>query len=40
MSWTINDTAWALLLGIGVISTWCALRARSIQVRRKKEQGR
>lgn len=40
MTWTISDTAWALLLGICVISTWCALHARSIQVRRKKEQGR
>lgn len=40
MTWTISDTAWALLLGIGVISTWCALHARSIQLRLKKEQGR
>ncbi|MDU9393725.1 hypothetical protein [Pseudomonas sp. zfem002] len=39
MIWTITDTAGVLLLAMAIFSAWCAMRANSIQTRRKKEQG-
>lgn len=37
MTWTITDTAGVLLLAMAIVSAWCAMRANSIQTRRKKE---
>lgn len=39
MNWTIADTAGALLLAMTIASTWCAVRAKGIESRRKKENG-
>ncbi|WP_256583370.1 hypothetical protein [Pseudomonas sp. SWI44] len=39
MTWTIADTAGALLLAMAITSTWCVVRARAIAGRRNKENG-
>ncbi|HFQ8052856.1 TPA: hypothetical protein ACHTCR_004732 [Pseudomonas putida] len=39
MTWTIADTAGALLLAMTIASSWCVVRAKRIETRRKKEQG-
>lgn len=39
MTWTISDTAWALLLTIAVISTWCVIHGNTIANRLKKGEG-
>ncbi|WP_019097742.1 hypothetical protein [Pseudomonas putida] len=39
MTWTIADTAGALLLAMTIASTWCITRAKAIASRRKKENG-
>ena len=39
MNWTIADTAGALLLAMTIVSTWCVVRAKGIESRRKKENG-
>ncbi|WP_301178457.1 hypothetical protein [Pseudomonas putida] len=39
MNWTPLDSAQLLLLGMVVISAWCACRAAAISSRRKKENG-
>ncbi|CAB5622945.1 MULTISPECIES: hypothetical protein [Pseudomonas] len=39
MTWTISDTAGALLLAMTIASTWCVARAKVIAIRRKKENG-
>lgn len=36
MTWTNSDTAWVLLLAIGVISTWCVIYGNTIANRLKK----
>ncbi|PZW52779.1 hypothetical protein F477_03625 [Pseudomonas sp. URIL14HWK12:I3] len=36
MTWTISDTAWALLLAIAVTSTWCVIYGSTIANRLKK----
>ncbi|ESW39324.1 hypothetical protein [Pseudomonas taiwanensis] len=38
MTWTIEDTAGALLLAMTIDSTWCVVRAKTIASRRKKEE--
>lgn len=40
MTWTIADTAGALLLAMTIASTWCVVRAKTIASRRKKESDR
>lgn len=37
MTWTIADTAGALLLAMTTASTWCVVRAKGIETRFKKE---
>lgn len=39
MTWTISDTAWALLLAIVVTSTWCVIYGNTIANRLKKGEG-
>ena len=39
MNWTPTASAQLLLLGMGIISAWCACRAAAISRRRKKENG-
>lgn len=39
MTWTISDTAWALLLAIAVISTWCVIYGSTIANRLRKGEG-
>jgi len=39
MTWTISDTAWALLLAIAVTSTWCVFHGNTIANRLKKGEG-
>lgn len=39
MTWTISDTAGALMLAMTIASTWCVARAKAIESRRKKENG-
>ncbi|MFK3815104.1 hypothetical protein ACI2KG_00590 [Pseudomonas sp. NPDC089407] len=39
MTWTIADTAGALLLAMIIASTWCVVHAKTIETRRKKENG-
>ncbi|BBV97925.1 hypothetical protein STW0522PSE72_32760 [Pseudomonas monteilii] len=39
MTWTIADTAGALLLVMTFASTWCVVRAQALSNRRKKENG-
>ncbi|MEW2925290.1 MULTISPECIES: hypothetical protein [Pseudomonas] len=38
MTWTIADTAGALLLAMTIASTWCVVRAKTIASRRKNEE--
>lgn len=40
MKWTPTDSAQLLLLGMVIISAWCACRAAAISRRRNKENGR
>lgn len=37
MTWTIADTAGALLLAMAIASIWCVIRANSIANNRKNE---
>lgn len=39
MTWTIQDTASLILLAMTITSTWCVVRAKGIETRRKKENG-
>jgi 5-enolpyruvylshikimate-3-phosphate synthase len=40
MTWTILDTASAILLVMAFTSTWCVVRGQLIANRRKKESDR